>query len=56
MILRLLAALAASTLALQAAEPFLEQSSVFPAGLDGVSRYRIPGIVVTPAGTVLAYA
>ncbi|MFN9719258.1 MAG: exo-alpha-sialidase [Planctomycetota bacterium] len=28
---------------------------VFPAGLSGVARYRIPGVVVTPKGTVLAY-
>jgi sialidase-1 len=28
---------------------------VFPPGLDGVVRYRIPGIVVSPQGTVLAY-
>jgi hypothetical protein len=30
--------------------------SVFPPGMNGVARYRIPGIVVTPRGTVLAYA
>ncbi len=38
-----------------AAEPTLEKSEVFPAGLEKVSRYRIPGIVVTPKGTALAY-
>jgi sialidase-1 len=30
-------------------------SEVFPAGLEGISRYRIPGMVVTSKGTVLAY-
>lgn len=32
-----------------------ERTEVFPPGLDGVARYRIPGIVVTGRGTVLAY-
>jgi len=32
-----------------------ERSVVFPPGLDGVVRYRIPGIVVTGRGTVLAF-
>ncbi len=39
-----------------AAEPMLEKVMVFPAGLEGVARYRIPGIVVTSKGTVLAYS
>jgi len=34
----------------------LQKSDVFPAGLNGVKRYRIPGVVVTPKGTILAYA
>jgi sialidase-1 len=38
-----------------AAEPRLESSDVFPPGFNGISRYRIPGMVVTPKGTVLAY-
>lgn len=42
--------------AVSAAEPLLEKSAVFPAGLNGVARYRIPGIVITSKGTVLAYA
>jgi sialidase-1 len=37
------------------AEPTLETSEVFPPGMNGIARYRIPGIVVTPTGTVLAY-
>ncbi len=41
---------------LSAAEPFLETTDVFPAEMNGVSRYRIPGIVVTQKGTVLAYS
>ena len=39
-----------------AAEPVLQKSDVFPPGLNSIARYRIPGIVVTPKGTVLAYA
>lgn len=42
--------------ALHAAEPLLEKSEVFPPGMSGIARYRIPGIVVTTKGTVLAYA
>ncbi|MDZ4403417.1 sialidase family protein [Prosthecobacter sp.] len=42
--------------ALHAAEPFLEKSAVFPPGMNGIARYRIPGIVVTTKGTVLAYS
>lgn len=38
-----------------AAEPRLTQTDVFPPGLNGIALYRIPGIVVTPKGTVLAY-
>lgn len=45
-----------SALQLAADEPFLEQSEVFPPELNGIARYRIPGVVVTPKGTVLAYA
>ena len=41
---------------LPAAEPLLTQNAVFPPGLNGIVRYRIPGIVVTPKGTVLAYS
>ena len=37
------------------AEESPEATVVFPPGLDGVMRSRIPGIVVTPPGTVLAY-
>ena len=38
------------------AEPLLEKVDVFPANMNGIARYRIPGIVVTPKGTVLAYS
>lgn len=41
---------------LVAAEPLLEKSAVFPPSWNGIARYRIPGLVVTPKGTVLAYA
>ena len=37
------------------AAPLLERIEVFPPGLDGVKLFRIPGIVVTTRGTVLAY-
>ncbi len=36
-------------------EPFLQKVDVFPAGMNAVALYRIPGVVVTPRGTVLAY-
>lgn len=37
------------------AEPLLEKTDVFSAGMSGVTLYRIPGVVVTTKGTVLAY-
>ena len=37
------------------AAPLLERSDVFPAGMNGIALYRIPGVVVTAQGTVLAY-
>ena len=39
-----------------AAEPSLEKIDVFVGGQGGYALYRIPGVVVTRAGTVLAYA
>lgn len=44
------------TLPLAAAEPFLEKINVFEAGTAGYAHYRIPAIVVTPQGTVLAFS
>ncbi|HWB00318.1 MAG TPA: sialidase family protein [Pirellulales bacterium] len=38
-----------------AAEPMLEKIDLFEAKNDGYALYRIPGIVVTARGTVLAY-
>ena len=38
------------------AGPLFEKADVFPAGMNGTARYRIPGMVVTQKGTVLAYA
>jgi sialidase-1 len=38
-----------------AAEPLLEKIDLFEAGRDGYALYRIPGVVVTRNGTVLAY-
>ncbi len=40
---------------LLSAAPLLETIDVFPPGFNGIARYRIPGIVVTTRGTVLAY-
>ena len=34
-----------------AGEPLLERNEVFPPGLNGIARCRIPGIVVTTKGT-----
>ena len=52
---RLLSALAGLALAAQAAAPLLEKFDLFHAQQDGYALYRIPGIVVTAKGTVLAY-
>src|SRR5215204_2083639 len=38
-----------------AAAPFIERIEVFEAGKGGYALYRIPGLVVTSKGTVLAY-
>src|SRR6476660_8201097 len=38
-----------------AAEPLLEKIDLFEAGKDDYALYRIPGIIVTAKGTVLAY-
>ncbi len=38
-----------------AADVLFERFKVFPPGMHGVSRYRIPGVVVTSRGTVIAY-
>ncbi len=40
---------------LHAAAPFLAKVDVFTAGQEGYKLYRIPGLVVTRRGTVLAY-
>lgn len=52
---RTLLVLLAASSATPAAEPKLESIDVFEAGKGGYALYRIPGIVVTPKGTVLAY-
>ncbi|MBS0207871.1 MAG: exo-alpha-sialidase [Planctomycetes bacterium] len=39
----------------RAAEPKLEQLDLFTAHTEGYALYRIPGLVVTAKGTVLAY-
>lgn len=40
---------------ISATAPFLEKIDIFKAGENGFALYRIPGIVVTTKGTVLAY-
>lgn len=45
-----------AALALAPAEPLLERTAVFRAGELDYRLYRIPGLVVTAKGTVLAYA
>ena len=47
--------LLAAAAAAPAAEPFLEKADLFEAGKDGYALYRIPGLVVTTKGTLLAY-
>jgi Neuraminidase (sialidase) len=39
----------------RAADPFLDKTDLFEAGKDGYVVYRIPGIVITAKGTVIAY-
>jgi sialidase-1 len=39
----------------KAAQPLLEKIDIFEAGTEEYALYRIPGIVVTAKGTVLAY-
>lgn len=53
---KILFSLLLPALQLTAAEPLFEKTDVFPPGMNGIARFRIPGIVVTVKGTVLAYA
>ncbi len=36
-------------------EPYFEQTNVFVGGKDGVNTYRIPSLMVTSQGTLLAF-
>jgi len=47
--------LATAAVAGASAAPLLEKTDIFKEGDAGVTRYRIPGIVTTARGTVLAY-
>ena len=51
----LTAILAASSAVALRAAPAPEFFDVFPAKSNGVTRHRIPGMVITTKGTVLAY-
>jgi len=51
-----LALLLTTCASLLRAAPLLETSEVFLQKMGGIVRYRIPGVVVTPKGTVLAYS
>ncbi len=51
----LLAALSVGNGTVHSAEPFLQQTDLFEANKDGYVTYRIPGIVITNKGTLLAY-
>lgn len=57
LISRFLAGLLPTLLASSAAQaaPQAEKTDLFEAGRDGYALYRIPGLVVTAKGTVLAY-
>ena len=46
---------ALSLAAANAAEPLLQKIDLFEANTDAYALYRIPGLVVTRSGTVLAY-
>jgi sialidase-1 len=39
----------------RAAQPFLEKTDLFVAGRDGYVSYRIPALLATPKGTLLAF-
>ena len=43
------------TIVAHAADPELTKQNIFRAGENGYDVYRIPGIVVTPKGTIIAY-
>ena len=47
--------IAVAGLAASARPALLEQTDVFVAGADGVFQYRIPGLVTTTKGTLLAF-
>src|SRR5580765_761427 len=38
------------------AKPFFESTNLWNAGVGGYTTYRIPGVIVTKRGTVIAYA
>jgi len=51
----LLAAAALPSAALASAAPVCEQTDLFVAGTDGVHEYRIPGLLCSPRGTLIAF-
>jgi len=55
LVLGWLAGILINSTAASAAAPFIEKVDLFEAQKDGYALYRIPGIVTTKRGTVLAY-
>lgn len=55
LLLTLAAALSVAAPAVDAAAPFCEKVDLFAEGQNGFVSYRIPGVVVTAKGSVLAY-
>ena len=37
------------------AEPLFRRQDIFTSGVDGVNIYRIPALIVSPKGTLLAF-
>src|SRR5215212_3756208 len=54
-VVSLVAGMAAVVAAARADEPALVKTDLFEANTGGYAHYRIPGIVVTAKGTLLAY-
>ena len=49
------ALLSANTDPCAAEEPGLKKIDLFEAGTDGYRHYRIPGVIVSPKGTIIVF-